>query len=450
MITQIKNGTVIDPAEGVHEIRDVWLRDGRIAAGGGVPDRIVDASGLTVCPGLIDIHMHEDPVGPDGHIEAYGEDSVFACMLHMGVTTAVAGNCGENKFHPADYLDLADADGLPVNVAMLAGHGYFRCAAGCGDPYGPASPAQQAVMAAEIEQALERGCAGVSFGIRYVPGMDADELVTAAGACRRTGKPVAAHIRDDAAAVFGAAREFLDAGARLGVPLQISHIGSMAGFGQMEAFLALTDEYRRRLPRLGCDCYPYDAFSTPLGSATYDEGWLERYGCDYGALELCEGEYRGRPCTEAIFRAERAAHPETMTVCRVMRGSDVDLAFRHADVMVASDATLHRGQGHPRACGTFPRVLSRYVKNGTLTLEDAIRRMTVLPARQMGFKTKGSLREGMDADVLIFDPETVADRASFAAPLTPPEGIEWVFVNGRPALEKGVILERRAGRSVRT
>ena len=445
----IQNGCVIDPGAGVHEMRDLWVADGKIVSAADQPDRVIDASGKIVCPGFIDIHMHEDPVGADGQIEAYEESSVFSCMLHMGVTTAVAGNCGENKYHPADYLDLADRSGLPVNVAMLAGHEYFRRRAGCTNRYDPATAKQITQMSREVREALERGCVGVSFGIRYTPGMDARELIQTAAACRGSGKLVAAHIRDDAAYVFDAGREFLDAGLALGTPLQLSHIGSMAGFGQMEDFLALVDDYRRIQPDIACDCYPYDAFSTALGSTTYDEGWKERYGCGYDAVELCEGPDKGQRCTEEIFNRQRRENPGCMTVCHVMRQEEVDLAYRHEAVMVASDSTLNQGQGHPRACGTFPRVLSRYVKNGIFTLDEAIRRMTALPARQLGLPNKGGLSLGMDADLVIFDPKTVEDLASFEAPLTPPAGIDWVLVNGCPALENGRILERRAGCAVR-
>ena len=449
MTTLIKNGTVIDPASGIHEVRDLWIEENRIAAPSGHADRVVDAEGQVVCPGFIDIHMHEDPVDAEGRLESYDESSVFACMLHMGVTTAVAGNCGENKYHPADYLDLVDRDGAPVNVAMLAGHGFFRHEAGCLDRYAPATASQRDRMAGEIREALQRGCIGVSFGIRYEPGMDARELTETAAAVRGTGKLVSAHVRDDAARIFAATREFLDAGLPLETPLQVSHIGSMAGFGQMAEFLSLIDEYRRIRSDILCDCYPYDAFSTGLGSATYDEGWLERYGCDYSVLELCLPEYEGQRCTEKLFRRVRRELPDTMTVCHVMRQADVDLAYRHEAVMVASDATLDHGRGHPRACGTFPRVLSRYVRSGVLTLDDAIRRMTVLPAAQLGLGNKGRLSEGADADVVIFDPEQICDRATFTDPLTPPAGIGRVLIGGKPVLRDGEILDRRAGKAVR-
>ena len=449
MITLIRNGTLIDPASGVHDTRDLWIKDGTVVPPQSYADEVIDAAGKIVAPGFVDIHMHEDGTDAQGRLESYDERSVFACMLHMGVTTAVAGNCGENRLHPADYLDLVDRDGAPVNVAMLAGHGFFRFRAGCADRYAPSSAAQRDAMAAEIAEALDRGCVGVSFGIRYDPGMDAEELVQAAAACRKDGKMISAHIRDDAAQVFSAAREFLDAGLRLEVPLQVSHIGSMAGFGQMSEFLDLIGEYRRLRPDIFCDCYPYDAFSTQLGSATYDDGWLERYGCDYGVLELCDGRWSGRPVTEEVFRAARREYPRCVTVCHVMRQEDVDLAYRSEAVMVASDATLDRGQGHPRASGTFPRVLSRYVRSGVLTLDDALRRMTVMPADQVGLARKGRLIPGADADVVIFDPDSVLDRAEFDSPLTPPAGIERVLIAGKTVLLNGEILDRRAGRSVR-
>jgi N-acyl-D-amino-acid deacylase len=430
-------------------VRDVWIADGRIIPGADRADEEIDAAGKVVCPGFIDIHMHEDPVGPDGRLEAYDETSVFACMLHMGVTTATAGNCGENKYHPADYLDIVDADGAPVNVAMLAGHEFFRKQAGCTDRYAHTTAEQRARMAAGVEAALDRGCLGVSFGIRYQPGMDAAELIETAAACRKQGKLIAAHIRDDAANVFSAAREFLDAGLTLGVPLEVSHIGSMAGFGQMAEFLELIDEYRRREPRIFCDCYPYDAFSTQLGSATYDEGWQDRYGCGYDAVELCLYPGQGVRATEELFRKTRREYPECVTVCHVMHQDDVDLAFRHEAVMIGSDATLNKGRGHPRACGTFPRVLSRYVKNGVLTLEDAVRRMTAMPAAQLGLDRKGRLDPGADADIVIFDPERIADNAVFSDPLAPPSGIDRVIISGKTVLLDGEILCRTAGRSVR-
>lgn len=448
----IRNGLLIDPASGVQAKLNLLLENGRVAAvtqAEPAADRVIDAAGKVVCPGFLDIHMHEDPVEADGKLYADAEKAIFNCMLRMGVTTAVGGNCGENAYHPADYLDIVDRDGAPVHVAMLAGHGFFRQQAGCTDKYAPASDAQIAQMAGEIGKSLARGCLGVSYGIRYVPGMDARELRLTAAPCKRDGRLVAAHIRSDAEEVFDAAREFLNAGMELGVPMQLSHIGSMAGFGQMERFLTLVDSYRVQGLNVGCDCYPYAAFSTGIGETTYDDGWLERYDCGYDVVELAEGKYKGQRCTKEIFEEMRRDFPACKTICYVMQQEDVDLAYQHPGVMLGSDGTLSEGQGHPRAAGTFPRLLGRYVRSGKLSLYDAVARMTALPAQQLGLSRKGRLCVGADADVVIFDPHTIDDCATFADPLLPPVGVEYVIVNGVVAAEDGKILCAAAGKSVR-
>lgn len=313
-------------------------------------------------------------------------------MLRMGVTTAIGGNCGDNCCDPADYLDIVDQSGAAVNVGMLAGHTYFRRRAGVMDRYSPATAAQLELINTGIDRALMRGCLGVSYGMRYSPGTNREEIIAAARPCCGSGKMIAAHIRSDAQEVFAAGREILDVGVELGIPVQLSHIGSMAGFGQMESFLRMIDRYRMNGLDVSCDCYSYDAFSTSIGSATYDDGWMDRYGCSYDAVELCEGKYKGQRCTEAIFNEVRSAHPECLTVCYVMREDDVDRAFAHPNVMLASDGILSHGQGHPRAAGAFPRFLSQFARRGKLSLYDAISRMTAMPAARLGLTSKGCLR----------------------------------------------------------
>ena len=451
MKISICGGRVVDPANQIDSELNLLLDGGKVAAvttETPQADLRIDACGKIVSPGFVDIHMHEDPVD-DGKLYTDNERAIFHCMLRMGVTTAVGGNCGENKFHPADYLDLVDRDGAAVNVAMLAGHEFFRLRAGCTNKYAPATAAQKDQMAREITKSLRRGCAGVSYGIRYVPGIDMGELIRTAQGCQAGGKPIAAHIRSDAEEIYDAAREFLDAGAALGVPVQISHIGSMAGFGQMEKFLSLVDGYKTKNKRISCDCYPYAAFSTGIGSTTYDPGWLERYGCDYSVVELCEGKYKGQRCTKEIFEELRRDFPETMTVCYVMQAAEVERAYRHPGVMLGSDGTLSRGQGHPRAAGAFPKLLADYVRPGKMSLYEAINKMSTLPARQMGFENKGKLSVGADADIVIFDLDKVQDRATFASPVLPPAGIDWVLVNGQLAAVDGSVINGRAGRAVR-
>ena len=451
MKTLISGGRVIDPADRIDSRLNVLIENGKIAALSPEDmdaDTRIDASGKIVCPGFVDVHVHEDPV-ENGRIYADPERAVFACMLRMGVTTVVGGNCGSCFYDPAKYLDIADRDGTYVNVAMLAGHGWFREQAGVTDLYGPATAEQIDAMSAVIRHALDTGCAGVSFGIRYSPGTDGRELSAAMDTLSGTGKLTACHLRDDAAAVFAAMDEFLDAAKAAGVPAQVSHIGSMAGFGQMERALALVDARRAAGQDVMCDCYPYSAFSTGLGSATYDDGWLERYGCGYDVLELCEGPYKGQRCTEEIFRSQRAAFPSCRTVCHVMQPEEIIRALTHPAVMLASDATLHLGQGHPRAAGTFPRLIAEYVRPGHMSLYDAIAKMTAIPAKRFGLNRKGTLAVGADADVVIFDPDRIRDMASFADPIRPPEGIDAVLIGGAVAARGGSIVSPPRGRAVR-
>ncbi len=451
MKTLIHGGLLIDPANKVKAKLNVLLEDGKVAAvTSGMPeaDQYIDATGKIVTPGFIDIHMHEDPVGEDGKI-VNDEKAIFQCMLRMGVTTALGGQCGDNVYDPGDYLDLVERDGAPVNVGMLAGHGYYRHVCGVTNKYGPASEEQMAAMAAGIEKALDRGCFGVSYGIRYVPGIDMNELTRTAEPCRKAGKMIAAHIRSDAEEVYDAAREFMDTGVEIGIPVQLSHIGSMAGFGQMEEFLKMVDEYKMNGLDVSCDCYPYYAYSTSIGTTTYDDGWMDRYNCDYDVIELCEGKYKGQRCTKEIFEEMRRDFPGCLTVCHVMRPEDVDGAFRHPNVMLASDGILSSGQGHPRAAGAFPRLYAEFVRPGKLDLYKAVSMMTSEPAAKMGLTSKGRLNVGADADVVIFDLDKIQDGGTFSDPILPPAGIDYVFIGGEIAAKDCQVVKTNLGKAVR-
>ena len=447
MKTLISGGHVIDPANRVDGKLNLLIEDGKITwVGTGTPeaDRVIRAQGKIVAPGFLDIHMHEDPV-----VEGKIRPCIFPMMLRQGVTTAVGGNCGSNVYDPVAYLDLVDAGGAAVNVALFAGHDYFRTAAGATNIYGCATGEQKQAMSAGIRDALAGGCVGVSFGLRYVPGADKDEFFRAAECCKGTGKLIASHVRDDADAVFDAIDEFCAAGVEFGLPVQISHIGSMAGFGQMEQVLRQIDGYQLRGLDIAMDCYPYFAFSTSLGATTYDPGWLERYHCDYSVLEFCEGRYKGQRATAETFAEERREHPDILTVCYVMQEAEVRRALGHPSVMLGSDGITNEGQGHPRAAGAFPRFLAEFSRKGEISLYDAIEKITALPADRLGLQNKGRLNVGADADITIFDYETIQDRATFSEPALPPVGIEYVIIGGQIALEKGRIVKENCGRAVR-
>ena len=346
MKTLIYGGHVIDPANRVNSKLNLLIEDGKIAwVGTGMvsADATIDATGKIVSPGFIDIHMHEDPVGEDGKIAF----DIANSMLRMGVTTATGGNCGINVYDPVKYLELVDRDGAPVNMVMFAGHEYFRKAAGAADIYAQATEEQKCTMENMIHTALEQGCVGVSFGLRYVPGANKDEFFRAAACCQKDHKLISSHVRDDADGIFDAIDEFCAAGVAYGIPVQISHIGSMGGFGQMEAVLQQIDNYKLGGLDIAMDCYPYFAFSTRIGTPTYDPGWLERYHCDYGVLEFSEGKYKGQRATKETFDEIRRDFPECITVCYVMKEEDVHLAFRHPAVMLGSDGASR--------CRKFPR-----------------------------------------------------------------------------------------------
>ena len=444
----IHGGHVIDPANHVDGKLNLLTEDGKILwAGTGLPeaDRYIDATGKIVTPGFIDIHMHEDPV-EDGKLQ----QDIFLMMLRMGVTTATGGNCGINVYDPGEYLDLIDRDGAAVNVAMLAGHEYFRKAAGASDIYAGSTEAQLTAMETAIREALDKGCVGVSFGLRYVPGADKEEFFRAAKCCEGSKKLIASHIRDDADGVFAAIDEFCAAGVEYGLPVQISHIGSMGGFGQMEDVLRQIDGYKLNGLDIAMDCYPYFAFSTRLGTPTYDPGWLDRYHCDYDVLEFCEGKYKGQRATKETFDEMRRDFPQCITVCYVMKEEDVRMAYRHPGVMVGSDGLMNKGQGHPRAAGSFPRFLAEFSRKGELRLYDAVEKITATPAKRLGLANKGRLNVGADADITIFDFETIQDGATFAQPNLPPQGIDYVLLGGEVVLEKGTILNQNRGKAVRT
>lgn len=445
----INNGLVVDPGNKVFSKLNIALENGKVAEISNRKlhgDKEIDAEGLVVAPGFVDIHMHEDPYDEMNKKFNIG---IFDCMLRMGVTTVVGGNCGGGPENPDIYMDAADKLGIPVNLGMLVPHDVLRRKVGELDKYKNASSENIIKMRELAEYYLSKGCLGVSFGIRYVPGMNQEELTAVCSALQGKGKIAAAHIRDDAKNVINSAMELINMGIEFDIPVQISHIGSMGAYGQMEELLSLIDYHRANGIDIGADCYPYNAFSTGIGETTYDEGFIERYGTTYESVEIAEGEYRGQRCSRELFLKLREEKPGTITIGHVMKESDVDIALSHPNVVIASDGFMHNLQGHPRASGTFPRVINKYVKEKKLlTLYEAVEKMTIFPARRFGI-AKGSLGIGCDGDVVIFDYNKIEDKASFENPAEAPVGIEYVIINGEIAVSEGRIVNGKLGRTVR-
>lgn len=446
----IKNGQIVDPKQNLNQKANLYIIDGKIEAitTEDIPaELVINAEGKIVCPGFIDIHMHEDEyVRENDNLETHMAESA----LLMGVTTQIGGNCGENVYPPDEYLDIIDRDGAAVNVGLLVGHSFLRNEEESHDKYRPVSGEDLDKMVQSCKKYLEAGCLGVSYGVKYIPGTTWEEIISLAELCRKDDKLVASHVRMDVEGVFDAAEELAQICRDDGVKVQFSHVGSMGGYGQMERLLKQLENYRVEGLDLLCDCYPYSAFSTVIGATTYDEGFLEMYQeTDYSGILIVNGKYAGQRCTREIYEELRANAPDTATVAYFMKDEDIDMALLSPLVMVGSDGLRKDGKGHPRASGTFPRFIKNYIKAGKIGLLEGIAKMTSMPAERLNLPNKGNLCRGSDADVVIFDLEQIADLATFENGQIPPKGIDYVFIGGEIAAEHGNIVKDKLGKSIR-
>ena len=452
--TIIKSGHVVDPKQNLDKVTNLLIEDGKIySITENIPtsfldttDNIIDASGKIVCPGFIDIHMHEDECDPASGFLA---ESMSSSALHMGVTLDIGGNCGDNTCDPEKFLDIVDHQGAPVNIGLLAGHTWLRNLRGRKDKYLPVSDEDIAQMVKAGDHYLQKGCLGISFGLKYIPGTTWEEILSLVQLCKKDDKLVAAHVRADVDGVFDAADELARMGKEGGVKVQFSHIGSMGGYGQMKKLLANIEEYRKNGIDMLCDCYPYTAFSTGIGETTYDDGFLESYQADYDSILIVNGKYAGRRCTKEIFDELRRTAPETGTVGYFMKKEDVDMALQSPLVMIGSDGVRTEGMGHPRASGAFARFISDYIKTGKLSLMDGIRKMTTMSAERLNLPHKGNFLAGSDADITIFDMDSVCDCATYENGQIPPKGFTYVLIGGEIALKDDKIINGHLGRSVR-
>lgn len=443
----IKNGFVVDSYQRIASLQDILILNGKVEHIANCIEKYdiktINASQKIITPGFVDCHMHEEKFIAS---ENRFEKSIFECMIKMGVTTCIGGNCGEGPDDPLLFLEKVDELGLPTNFNMLLPHEFLRKKIGLLDKYKNATDDQIKSMVQLAENYLEKGFLGISFGIRYVPGINNNELVELSKVAKKYNKVVAAHIRDDANNVYKSIIEFLDLAYLIkDLKLQLSHIGSMAGFGQMQKALSLVDEYRANGFDVSCDCYPYTAFSTKIGETTFDDGWLERYNTTYDKIEIASGEHKGKRCDKKLFDEIRAKNPETIVIAHLMNEEEIKIAYKHPNVFVASDGFMYNFNGHPRAAGTFPRVLSNFVKeNKILSLNEAIAKMTFLPAEKFGIK-KGSLIKGSDADIVIWDFNKIKDNATFENPSLAPDGIDYVILKGRIVVDNNKILNENFG-----
>lgn len=450
----IKNGYVTDPSGRIGSRLNVGVKNSRIAAVtrddiSGVEE--IDAGGLIVSPGFIDMHIHEDlyDAEKDEFINIISDS-----MLKMGITTVIGGNCGKGYTEdPLEYLNTADRLGYPVNIGMLAPHEKIRSPFGDFDIYKPVDPRYLDSMKELLQSWLDGGCLGLSLGIEYDPGIDEAEAAALMSVAARNNKIVTVHQRSDGDKSIAAVKELIAYTASTGARLQISHLSSMCSFGDMEEALSLIDDNRIKGLDIGFDGYPYYAFCTYLGSAVFDEGFLKKYNYGdeyYARLQVASGPSAGKEMNREAFYRLREKEPCALIIAHFLNESEVDMCITHPACIVVSDGLYSNGQGHPRGSGTFPKLIREYVVGKKLlTLYDAIEKITWLPAQRMGLSSKGSLKIGADADITVFDLNTIRDDATYQESRKPPAGIEYVVINGEIALKHGTVIKNRLGKSVR-
>jgi N-acyl-D-amino-acid deacylase len=445
---KIINGKIPNFDEMKLEEKDVLIKDGKIEKIGKIEeeaDQVIDAKGKVVSPGFIDIHMHEEVIEnvEDPYFTSYYE-------LKMGTTTCVAGNCGNNRQSVKEFKDYIDKNGAPVNYLSFIGHNYLRNQVGIDDRYRAATDEEIDKMKELIKETLPLGILGISYGIEYSPGIDFKELVEITKALDSKDYLLSAHYRSDGEKSVESIEEMVKISTESGVPMQIAHIGSCSAFGFMKETLDMIKEYKDKGADVMADCYPYDAFATFIGSAVFDDGCFERWDKTYSDILLTEEPMKNVRCDKETFEKARKEYPNMIAAAFVMREEEVIEALKAPFVFVGSDSLFRKDMGHPRGAGSFPRVLGRYVREmGELSLIDALWKMTLGPAERLSLSHKGQIKEGMDADITIFDPDTVEDGATFAEPTLPPVGISHVILGGKVAVENNEVKEGRLGRFIK-
>lgn len=442
----LAGGRVMDPETGLDAVRNVGISHGKIArisvdklAG----KQVLDAHGLVVAPGFIDLHQHAQDAA-SGRLKAF--DGVTSGLeMEIGVPDVGSFlkakkdrsliNYGTTASHPAAR---ALAFGTPLHDPLLIP----QSGPSTNDP---ATAVQIEKMESQLRAELDAGALGIGMGIQYTPGATRLEVIRMFRLAAERRVPVFTHVRSfgrlEPGSSIEAVSEVIGAAAVTGASLQIVHINSSCLSDAPEC-LALVAGARARGLDVTTEGYPYVAGMTTVNSALFDGPWREKLGVDYDALQLPDS---GERLTKERFERLHAS-PEPQPVLIFVNTQEmVDTVMAAPLVMIASDGE----DGHPRNAGTFSHILARYVRErGSITLMDAIRKMSLMPAQRLeksapAARGKGRLQEGADADVIAFDPQSVADRATYKAPRLPSVGMKYVIVSGVVLIDRGTMLPER-------
>jgi len=494
----IRNGKILDGTGNSWYYGDIAIQNGKIAAigklGKWTATKTIDATGLIVAPGFIDVHTH---IEGDERKNPTADN-----FMYDGVTTVVTGNCGLSQVNIGSYFTMLDSLKPSINVASLIGHNDVRKAV-MGSANRDPDEEEMKKMEAIVEQAMKDGAVGLSTGLIYIPGTysKTEEVVRLAKAASRYNGVYASHMRDEGDSVVQAIEEALHIGREAKMPVEISHfkLSGQQNWGRSKETIPMIIKAREEGLDVTIDQYPYTASSTSLSTLMPD--WVLADGQDSVKARLARPEVRKEVTTYllkrlkkrklkhfsypvvASFRADSTMNGKSIEEVNLARGKkhkvseeaetiiqmmeqggagmvfhgmsdkDVITIMQYPFNMFASDASIRiygSGNPHPRGYGTNARVLSKYVRDEkVISLEEAVRRMSSLPAQKFQLKDRGILREGFAADIVVFDEQKVQDMSTYNQPHQYSEGFKFVLVNGRLTVEEGKHNGTRAGSTLK-
>jgi N-acyl-D-amino-acid deacylase len=430
-------------------------------------ERVINATGLTVTPGFIDMHSHAD--------RGLGRMPSAESQVRQGITTAVVGQDGGSSLPVSDFFEEVDRLHPGINYASMIGHGTVRGAVMGEDFRRAATPAELQAMKVMVERGMKDGAVGLSSGTEYDPGFYSTpaEVQALARVVAPYGGYYASHVRDEENGVLDAWREVIDVGRASGIPVHISHakLASKPVWGKAPQALALLDSAERAGVKVTADWYPYTYWSSSIYVVIPDRDYDNRQKWEValdeigGAGHILVTSYRPDSSLEGKTIAEIAAlrksdsittiidmihtaGPNIGIIATAMDEKDLERFVADPRMTICSDGGL--SGAHPRGYGAFPRVLSEYVrKRGVIKLPEAIAKMTSRSAAVLGFEERGVIAKGKKADIVLLDPARVEDRATKLKPAQDPVGIPYVIVNGEVVLDNGRMTDARPGRALR-
>lgn len=437
----INKARVIDAETSTDEILNIGIVNNKIAAV--TKEKLcatnyINADGCVACAGFIDIHTHEDTINTQG----IGSDlpiQTSKSALMTGCTTIVTGNCGLSNFPISEYYNGIKKANVPINCYSCIGNVALRHLVGL-DNYTAASDDQIKKMKTLADKSLEEGAIGISFGLQYAPGTSFDELVALFSVAAARNKYVCVHMRYDyPEKAIETVTEVVMAAEQTNASLQISHIAANV-YGDSN-IQKVAEIIKNSKANISADVYPYNVWATSIKSAVFDDGF-ENFNFDVTDLEILSGDLAGQYCTDKLFNEFRSAGEDINVACHnAMPISDVIEAYKLPFVFVASDGQLEKVEdgaikGHPRGSSSPAKFLHEFVREEKITsLNEAISKLTYLPAKKCNLKNKGSIKVGFDADITIFNFNEIEEVADFGENkcAIPPKGIKYVIVDGKIA-----------------